>query len=102
LETARMIREDFLQQNAFMDVDSFTDYDRQKVLLATILEYEDLCRDAIKKGAPVTELFAIPAREAIGRAKSIPHEEAKAAFEQMRADMKAQIEGVVAKGGRNE
>ncbi len=97
-----MIREDFLQQNAFMDVDSYTDYDRQKELLSTILEYEDLSREAIRKGAPAAELFAIPARESIGRAKSIPHEEAGAAFKAMRADMKAQIEAVAAKGGRNE
>jgi len=99
LETARMIREDFLQQNAFMDVDSFTDYDRQKELLATILEYEDLSREAIRKGAAAAELFAIPAREAIGRAKSIPHEEAKDAFARMRAEMKAQIDDVTRKGG---
>lgn len=99
LEIARMIREDFLQQNAFMDVDSYTDYDRQKRLLGTILRYEDLSREAIRKNAPIGDLFAIPVREAIGRAKSIPHEEAKEAFERMNREMKAEIDSVVAKGG---
>lgn len=58
-----MVREDFLQQNAFMDVDSFSDYERQKKLLGMILSYDVLCRDAIAKGASAQELFQIPARE---------------------------------------
>ena len=47
-----MVREDFLQQNAFMDVDSFSDYERQKKLLGMILSYDVLCRDAIAKALP--------------------------------------------------
>ena len=48
-----MVREDFLQQNAFADVDSFSSYDRQEKLLAMVLRYDRLCREAISKGAPV-------------------------------------------------
>ena len=99
LETARMVREDFLQQNAFMDVDSFSEYDRQARLLAMILEYDQLCRDAIAKGAPVMDLFAIPARESIGRAKSVPAGEYQAVYETIRQEMAAQIEAVAAQGG---
>ena len=58
-----------------MDVDSFSDYERQKKLLGMILSYDVLCRDAIAKGASAQELFQIPAREQIGRAKSVPAEE---------------------------
>ena len=61
LETARMIREDFLQQNAFTDVDGYSSYDRQERLLAMILKYDRLCRDAIAKGAPTAALFQIGA-----------------------------------------
>ncbi|MDY3281315.1 V-type ATP synthase subunit A [Dysosmobacter sp.] len=99
LETARMVREDFLQQNAFMDVDSFSEYDRQARLLAMILEYDRLCRDAIAKGAPVMQLFDIPARESIGRAKSVPADEYQAVYETIRQEMAAQIEAVAAQGG---
>src|SRR5699024_6762474 len=74
LEVARMVREVFLQQNAFMDVDGFSSYDRQEKLLALILDYDKLCREAIGKGADVAKLFALPAREKIGRAKSVPEE----------------------------
>ena len=99
LEVARMVREDFLQQNAFMDVDGFSSYDRQEKLLALILEYDKLCRDAIARGAAVTKLFEIPVREKIGRAKSVPEDAYAAAYEQMRAEMAQEIEAVAAQGG---
>ena len=91
LEVARMVREDFLQQNAFMDVDSFSDYERQKKLLGMILSYDVLCRDAIAKGASAQELFQIPAREQIGRAKSVPEEEYQKAYEEIAQEMEQEI-----------
>ena len=102
LEVARMVREDFLQQNAFMDVDSFSDYERQKKLLSMILSYDVLCRDAIAKGASAQELFQIPAREQIGRAKSVPAEEYAAVYDQIQSDMEQQIAAIAAKGGDDE
>ena len=102
LEVARMVREDFLQQNAFMDVDSFSDYERQKKLLGMILSYDALCRDAIAKGASVQELFQIPAREQIGRAKSVPAEEYETVYNQIQSDMEQQIAAIAAKGGDDE
>ena len=101
LEVARMVREDFLQQNAFTDIDGFSSYDRQQKLLAMVLRYEELCRAAIAKGAPVAKLFDIPAREQIGRAKSVPAEEYVQAYAQMEQDMAAQIDAVAAQGGEN-
>ncbi|MCI8812973.1 MAG: V-type ATP synthase subunit A [Oscillibacter sp.] len=101
LEVARMVREDFLQQNAFTDIDGFSSYDRQQKLLAMVLRYEELCRAAIAKGAPVAKLFDIPAREQIGRAKSVPAEEYVQVYAQMEQDMAAQIDAVAAQGGEN-
>ena len=99
LEVARMVREDFLQQNAFMDVDCFSAYDRQGRMLQLILDYDQLCRDAIKKGADVQELFDIPMREAIGRAKSVPEEKYAENYDRIRKKMEEEIEAVIAKGG---
>ena len=99
LETARMIREDFLQQNAFTDVDGYSSYDRQERLLAMILKYDRLCRDAIAKGAPTAALFQIGAREKIGRAKSVEVEEYKEAYAAMSAQMETEIAEIAAKGG---
>ena len=99
LEVARMIREDFLQQNAFTDIDGFSAYDRQEKLLDMVIRYDALCREAIAKGAPVTALFEIPAREQIGRAKSVPVEEYPAVYAQIQTDMEQQIAAVSAQGG---
>ena len=101
LEVARMIREDFLQQNAFLDIDSYSSYDRQEKMLAMILRYETLCRSAIAQGASVMDLFSIPAREKIGRAKSVPVEEYPQAYARIEAEMEQQIEQIAAQGGEN-
>jgi len=68
-------------------------------MLSIILEYDKLCRAAISKGADARKLFAIPAREQIGRAKSVPAEEYVSAYAKMRADMEQQIEEIAAMGG---
>ena len=102
LEVARMVREDFLQQNAFMDVDSYSSYDRQEKILGLILDYDRLCREAIAKGADVEALFQITAREAIGRAKSVPEEEYAAAYEALAQQMRREIDAITAKGGEEE
>ena len=99
LETARMVREDFLQQNSFVDIDSFSTYDRQEKLLAMILDYDKLCRDAIAKGAPAARLFDIPARERIGRAKSVPADEYEKVYADISASMEREIDEVVRKAG---
>ena len=99
LETARMIREDFLQQNSFVDIDSFSTYDRQEKLLAMILDYDKLCRTAITKGAPTVKLFEIPARERIGRAKSVPADQYAQVYADISASMEKEIDEVVRKAG---
>ena len=101
LEIARMLREDFLQQNAFMDVDSYSSFDRQMRLLALILHYETLCRDAIDKGAALPALYAIPARERLGWAKYAAAEEYAANYEQVYAEMDSQIADLVKKAGED-
>ena len=102
LEVARMVREDFLQQNAFADVDSFSSYDRQEKLLAMVLRYDRLCREAISKGAPVAKLFAVPSREKIGRAKSVPDDRYAAVYADMAREMEEQIADIAARGGAEE
>ena len=98
METAKMIREDFLQQNAFVDIDSYSEYKRQFMLLHLILQYDVECREALAKGAPMNKLFAIPARVDIGRAKNVPSEEYEAVYTKIGTDMTAQIKEIVAGG----
>ena len=98
METAKMIREDFLQQNAFVDIDSYSEYRRQYLLLGLILRYDAECRDALEKNAPMHKLFAIPARVDIGRAKSVPSDEYEQVYAKIAADMTAQIKEIIAGG----
>ncbi len=98
LETAKMIREDFLQQNAFVDIDNFSSYDRQFKLLGLILDYDKLCRAALEKGADMEKLFRIPAREKIGRAKVVPPEEYEKEYTRIAQEMKEQIDEITAGG----
>lgn len=71
LETTRMIREDFLQQNAFSDSDAYASFDKQFQLLRLILNYHALGLKALAAGAPMEAVFGIPSRERIGRAKDM-------------------------------
>ncbi len=98
LETAKMIREDFLQQNAFVDIDSFSDYRRQAMMMQLILDYDAQCRAAIQKGSPVADLFAIDARLGIGRAKSVPVDEYEAVYARIAQEMTQQIDEIAARG----
>ena len=98
METAKMIREDFLQQNAFVDEDAYSSYGKQFRLLDLVLQYDALCRAALEKGADMNGLFAIDAREKIGRAKMADAETYAADYSAIAAEMKAEIEEVIAGG----
>jgi len=101
LETAKMVREDFLQQNGFMEVDWYSSYERQDKMLAMILDYDQLCREAIAKGAKTAELFEIPFREKMGRAKSVPDGDFPTVYADMAHEMAVEIDAVAAKGGED-
>ncbi|MCD7881314.1 MAG: V-type ATP synthase subunit A [Clostridiales bacterium] len=98
LEVAKMIREDFLQQNAFVDIDSFSEYKRQDLMLGLILDYETLCRAALEKHADLNELFEIDARVGIGRAKTVNPDQYEEVYARIRSDMEAQITAIAEKG----
>ena len=95
LEAARSIREDFLQQYAFDDIDGYTPLDKQYALLKLIFSYEDRARKALMQGANVETLADLPVREMIGRAKTIPNDSYKAEFEKIEAELAAQIDKAV-------
>ena len=94
LESAKMIREDFLQQNAFLENDQYSSFDRQARLLDLILRYKDLCDAAIERGADIWKLYGIAARAAIGRAKTVPADTYQDVYAKIVSDMEQQIEEV--------
>ena len=98
LEVARSIREDFLQQNAFEENDSYTALDQQFDLMSLILYFRDRALDAIKRGADVQVIADLPVRERIGRAKSAAGKDYKAMY----ADIKSAIDSECANAAAAE
>ena len=101
METAKMIREDFLQQNAFIDEDAYSSYLKQFRLLDMVLQYDAVCREAIGSGTDMNKLFNIPARERIGRAKMVPQDEVVKTYDGIIDEMKAEV-AEIAEGGEDE
>lgn len=75
LETAKMVREDYLHQNAFHETDTYTSLAKQYKMLALIKKFHDLGVAAVDNYADLDEILALPAKERIGRAKYIEESE---------------------------
>jgi V/A-type H+-transporting ATPase subunit A len=75
LETTRMIREDFLQQNAYHEVDTYCSPTKQYEMLNTILIFQKEAITALERGADSKDIIALPIKEEIGRMKFVPEDE---------------------------
>ena len=75
LETSRSIREDFLHQNAFHEVDSYTSFEKQYKMLKTIMRFHSAAAEAIELGSSIDDIAALSSREEIGRMRYITEEE---------------------------
>ncbi len=74
LESAKIVREDFLHQNAFLEVDTYTSLKKQFLMLDLVLSYYRRAREALGKGAALDVLLGLPVKEKIARAKLIPED----------------------------
>lgn len=77
LEAARSIREDYLHQNAFHDIDTYTSLEKQYLLMELILAFYDKSLDALNQGASIEKIVSMPSREQIGRFKYTPEKDIK-------------------------
>lgn len=102
LEVCRSIREDYLHQNAFHDVDTYASLDKQFKMMQLIFAYYDAARDAASKGAPFNALASLPVREVIGRFKYIEEERVPEAFEETLAQLKNEVNDLVSKEAEND
>ena len=74
LEAARSIREDYLHQDAFHEVDTYASLEKQCIMMKLVLYYYDAAIDAIDEGVNVVKLIDLPVRERIGRIKYVPED----------------------------
>ncbi|MDF2676899.1 MAG: V-type synthase subunit, partial [Bacillota bacterium] len=96
LEASRSIREDYLHQNAFHDVDTYSSLQKQYNLLKLLLQYYYKAMDAIKAGADFKKLTDLPVREKIGRYKYIEEQDIKEAYDRISKQINDEVEALVA------
>ncbi len=94
METAKTIREDYLHQNAFHEVDTYASLEKQLRMLRLIINFYELGQDALLKNVDIEDLIEIPVREKIGRAKYI-EESDMARFDEIEKELKSEIQELI-------
>lgn len=98
LEIARSIREDYLQQNAFHEVDSYASFAKQHKMLQLVLSFEDLANKALEAGVYLKDILALEERDKIARAKYIPETDIDR-MDAVAEEVKAAVEKLISEGG---
>ena len=101
LEATRSIREDYLHQNAFHEVDTYSSPAKQAMLLKLILAYYEKSLEGLSKDAPFSKLSTLPVREDIGRYKYVPEEECPARFQELMERLDKEVRALT-EGGRED
>ena len=92
MEAARSIREDFLHQLAFHEVDTYSSLHKQYLMMKLVILYYEQAKEALEKNADIELLAALPVREAIGRFKYVPEKDVDAEFDEVKATLAAEID----------
>ncbi len=91
MEAARSIREDFLHQLAFHEVDTYSSLHKQYLMMKLVISYYENSLEALKKGADVEDLAALPVREAIGRFKYVHENDTDAEYDKIIARLNDEL-----------
>jgi V/A-type H+-transporting ATPase subunit A len=97
LEAARSIREDFLHQDAFHEVDTYTDLEKQFLMMELVLHYYDVSLGALSKGVSIDSLVKLAVRESIGRFKYVSMDKIEAEFENILQKLQIEVDNLVKK-----
>ena len=97
MEAERSIREDFLHQNSFHEVDTYTSLDKQYMMMDLVLAYYDQSVEALEKGAKLQNLINLPVREQIGRFKYVTEDEIQKEYEKVKEELHIEIANALGK-----
>ena len=97
METARSIREDFLHQLAFHEVDTYTSLKKQLYMMKLILNFNDEASDAVANGADIEEVANLAVREKIGRFKYIEEDKTDAEFDKLSVEISSELNDLLDK-----
>ena len=95
LESARMLREDFLQQSAFHEVDTYCPSKKQYSMLRLMLTFSDKILDAVEKGVHIDDIIAMKTRESLARMGTVPNKEFEKRFAEIEKDLEKEIDKLV-------
>ncbi|EJU22153.1 ATP synthase alpha/beta chain, C-terminal domain protein [Peptoanaerobacter stomatis] len=95
LEAARSIREDYLHQVAFHEVDTYTSAKKQFKMMKLILEFYDAAVEALNNNVKIDKIVKMPIREKIGRFKYTPESEVDTVFENISKELKEDIKNLI-------
>jgi V/A-type H+-transporting ATPase subunit A len=95
LDTARSLREDYLQQSAYDEVDTYTSIRKQFLMLSIILEFGKMEADAIKKGVRSSRIGALEARKLISKIKWTREDKVEQLLQEIRTSMKQEFEDLL-------
>ena len=101
LETAKSLREDFLHQNAFHEVDTYASMEKQFKMLKTIIQFHRAGMEALTKGASMNDVFNLPVRESIARMRYLEEKEISK-IDELDDTLRAEINGVIPVGGESD
>ena len=99
LETARSVREDYLHQNAFHEIDTYTSLEKQFSMLKLILKWGELGEKALDAGVEFSKIAALPVREDIGRAKYVEEKDVTERFAAIESKLEDQMSALTEEGG---
>lgn len=91
LEAARSIREDYLHQDAFHEVDTYASLKKQCIMMRLVLDYFDMATAALDEGCNANKLINLSARENIGRIKYVPEDKVEAEYENIKEMISKEI-----------
>ena len=91
MEAARSIREDFLHQNSFHEIDTYSSLKKQLLMMRLVVAYYEQSRDALGKNADIQDLIKLPVRERIGRFKYTHEDRLDEEYESVSADLAKEI-----------
>lgn len=100
METAKSIREDYLHQNAFHEVDTYASLEKQFRMMKLILDNYKQGLDAMEKGVDAEDLLELKVKEQIGRSKYIPENEMEK-FDEIEKELKEEMLSLTSEGGRD-
>lgn len=97
MEAARSIREDYLHQNSFHEVDTYTSLEKQNMMMKLVMGFYEEAMDALNKGANINDLIKMPVREAIGRFKYTHEDNIESEFDRINNQLSLEIANALSK-----